>query len=91
MAGSYDGSIRIDTAINAAPIDNGLAQIENKIKGLAATVGIAFGVKELIDFGKRSIDAASDLAEPGNALNFNHRSPPRQVMLHKFRSTRTEN
>ncbi len=69
MAGSYDGSIRIDTAINAAPIDNGLAQIENKIKGLAATVGLAFGVKELMEFGKRSIDAASDLAEAQNVVD----------------------
>ena len=69
MAGSYDGSIRIDTVINAAPIDNGLAQIENKIKGLAATIGLAFGVKELIDFGKRSIDAASDLAEAQNVVD----------------------
>ncbi len=69
MAGSYDGSIRIDTAINAAPIDNGLAQIENKIKSMAATIGLAFGVKELIDFGKRSIDAASDLAEAQNVVD----------------------
>ncbi len=69
MAGSYDGSIRIDTAINAAPVDNGLARIENKIKSLAATIGLAFGVKELIDFGKRSIDAASDLAEAQNVVD----------------------
>lgn len=69
MAGSYDGSIRINTAINAAPIDNGLAQIENKIKSMAATIGLAFGVKELIDFGKRSIDAASDLAEAQNVVD----------------------
>lgn len=69
MAGSYDGSIRIDTAINAAPIDNGLAQIEDKIKGMAATIGLAFGVKEMIDFGKRSIDAASDLAEAQNVVD----------------------
>ncbi|MDE7361059.1 MAG: phage tail tape measure protein, partial [Oscillospiraceae bacterium] len=69
MAGSYDGSIRINTAINAVPIDNGLAQIENKIKGLAATIGVAFGVKELINFSKRSIDAASDLAEAQNVVD----------------------
>lgn len=69
MAGSYDGSIRINTAINAVPIDNGLAQIENKIKSMAATIGLAFGVKELIDFGKRSIDAASDLAEAQNVVD----------------------
>ncbi|MCM1277083.1 MAG: hypothetical protein NC299_17275, partial [Lachnospiraceae bacterium] len=69
MAGSYDGSIRINTAINSAPIDSGLAQIENKIKSMAATIGLAFGVKELIDFGKRSIDAASDLAEAQNVVD----------------------
>ncbi len=69
MAGSYDGSIRIDTAINAAPVDNGLAQIENKIKSMAATIGLAFSVKELIDFGKRSVDAASDLAEAQNVVD----------------------
>lgn len=69
MAGSYDGSIRIDTSINAAPIDVGLKSIEDKIKGFAATIGLAFGVKELIDFGKRSIDAASDLAEAQNVVD----------------------
>ncbi len=69
MAGSYDGSIRIDTAINAAPVDNGLAQIENKIKSMAATIGLAFSVKELIDFGKRSVDPASDLAEAQNVVD----------------------
>ncbi len=69
MAGNYDGSIRIDTAINTAPIDNGLGQIENKIKGLAGTIGLAFGIKELVDFGKRSIDAASDLAEAQNVVD----------------------
>ena len=69
MAGSYDGSIRIDTSINAVPIDNGLAQIENKIKSMAATIGLAFSVKELIDFGKRSVDAASDLAEAQNVVD----------------------
>ena len=69
MAGSYDGSIRIDTAINSAPIDTGLAQIESKIKSMASTIGVAFGVKELIEFGKRSIDAASDLAEAQNVVD----------------------
>lgn len=69
MAGNYDGSIRIDTAIDTEPLDNGLGQIENKIKSLAQTVGLAFGVKELIDFSKRSVDAASDLAEAQNVVD----------------------
>lgn len=69
MAGSYDGSIRIDTAINTVPIESGLGRIESKIKSFAGTMGLAFGVKELINFGKRSVDAASDLAEAQNVVD----------------------
>lgn len=69
MADNYDGSIRIDTAINTVPLDNGLEQIGSKIKSLAGTIGLAFGVKELINFGKRSVDAASDLAEAQNVVD----------------------
>lgn len=69
MAGSYDGSIRIDTSINSQPIDNGITAIENKIKSIGATIGLAFGVKELVDFGKRAVTAASDLAEAQNVVD----------------------
>lgn len=69
MAGGYDGSIRIDTLINTLPIDNGLNQIEGKIKSLASTIGLAFGAKELIDFGKNAIEAASDLTEAQNVVD----------------------
>lgn len=69
MAGSYDGSIRINTSINSQPIDNGIAAIENKIKSIGTAIGLAFGVKELIDFGKRAVTAASDLAEAQNVVD----------------------
>ncbi|MGN1338873.1 MAG: hypothetical protein ACI4WS_01140 [Oscillospiraceae bacterium] len=69
MAGNYDGSIRIDTQINTQPISNGIGQIESKIKGLASAVGLAFGVKELIDFGSKAVSAASDLAEAQNVVD----------------------
>lgn len=69
MAGSYDGSIRIDTSINSQPIDNGISAIENKIKSIGTTIGLAFGVKELVDFGKRAVTAASDLAEAQNVVD----------------------
>lgn len=69
MAGAYDGSIRINTAINTDSLDNGLAKIENKIKNLGAAIGLAFGVKELIDFGKKAVTAASDLAEAQNVVD----------------------
>lgn len=69
MAGSYDGSIRINTAINTDSLDNGLAKIESKINSLGAAIGLAFGVKELIDFGKKAVTAASDLAEAQNVVD----------------------
>lgn len=69
MAGSYDGSIRIDTSINSQPIDNGISAIENKIKSIGTAIGLAFGVKELVDFGKRAVTAASDLAEAQNVVD----------------------
>lgn len=69
MAGNYDGSIRIDTQINTQPISTGISQIENKIKGLASAVGLAFGVKELIEFGSKANSAASDLAEAQNVVD----------------------
>lgn len=69
MAGNYDGSIRIDTSINSQPIDSGLSAIENKIKSIGTTIGLAFGVKELIDFGKRAVTAASDLTEAQNVVD----------------------
>lgn len=69
MAGSYDGSIRIDTSINSQPIDKGISAIENKIKSIGKTIGLAFGVKELIDFGRKAVTAASDLAEAQNVVD----------------------
>lgn len=97
MAGSYDGSIRINTSINTSPINRGLSQIdgmlnnvgdgfteiqgrfnsigdgfsrmENKLKSIAASIGLAFGVKELINFGKNAVNAASDLAEAQNVVD----------------------
>ncbi len=69
MAGGYDGSIRIDTLINTLPLNNGLNQIESRFKSLASTIGLAFGAKELISFGKNAVEAASDLAEAQNVVD----------------------
>lgn len=69
MAGGYDGSIRIDTQISQTGLNAGLASIENKIKGLAATIGIVFSAKELLSFGTNAITAASDLAEAQNVVD----------------------
>ncbi len=69
MAGGYDGSIRIDTLINTLPINSGINRIESKVKALASTIGLAFGAKELISFGKNAVEAASDLTEAQNVVD----------------------
>lgn len=69
MAGGYDGSIRIDTLINTLPLNSGLNQIESRFKSLASTIGLAFGAKELISFGKNAVEAASDLTEAQNVVD----------------------
>lgn len=68
MAAGYDGSIRIDTRVNTdglnagtRRISSGLTGIASSLKGLAAAAGLAFGVAAIINFGKESVKAATDL------------------------------
>lgn len=75
MAQQYDGSIRIDTKINQAGFNKGIAGIQGSVnrlgaslKSLAATVGVAFGVAKIVQFGKEAISLASDLNEVQNVV-----------------------
>lgn len=68
MAAGYDGSIRIDTRLNTKgfnagtkQIENGLTNITASLKKLAGAVGLAFGVKAIIDFSRTSVKAATDM------------------------------
>lgn len=67
MAGTYDGSIRIDTRIDSAGFNSGvrnisagLGRVTRALKGMAIAAGIAFSVKAIIDFGKASVTAAKE-------------------------------
>ncbi len=75
MAAGYDGSIRIDTKVNSSGMTSGLKSVNtgiNTVKtsllGLASAVGLAFGVAALINFGKASIDAATNLTNAMTGL-----------------------
>lgn len=75
MAQQYDGSIRIDTRINQTGFNKGIAGIQGSVnrlgsslKSLAATVGLAFGVAQIVKFGKEAISLASDLNEVQNVV-----------------------
>ena len=75
MATGYDGSIRIDTKLDSkgfntgvGSIGKGLTRITSSLKGVAVAAGIAFGVKTLVEFGKSSVKATTELANAMTGL-----------------------
>ena len=71
-----DGCLNFDTNINSEGFEKGLkslsdmvGDIKPKLKSLAMAVTAAFSVKKLVDFGRQSIETASDLAEVQNVVN----------------------
>lgn len=67
--GGYDGSIRIDTSLDAKNFNTGIKKITGSLKNLAGAVGIAFGIGALVKFGKEALNIASDLQEVENVVN----------------------
>lgn len=62
----YDGEIRINTKVDTSGINKGTSSINNGLKGInsmllktAGLIGVAFGIKALIDFGRKSVEVAS--------------------------------
>ena len=75
MAQQYDGSIRINTKIDQAGFKKGISEIQGSVnrlgsslKSLAKTIGAAFGVAKIVQFGKEAISLASDLNEVQNVV-----------------------
>lgn len=71
-----DGCLNFDTNINNEGFGKGLkslsdmvGDIKSKLKSLAMAVTAAFSVKKLVDFGRQSIETASDLAEVQNVVD----------------------
>lgn len=71
-----DGSIIIDTRVDADGFGRGVKSMKSQIGGLTsavkrlgAAIGLAFGVKALVDFGKSAIDLGSDLQEVQNVVD----------------------
>lgn len=71
-----DGCLNFDTNINSEGFEKGLkslsdmvGDIKPKLKNLAMAVTAVFSVKKLVDFGRQSIETASDLAEVQNVVD----------------------
>lgn len=77
MADESIGKVRLDLETNAGPFKQQLDGIAGKstnmvksaFAGLGKVMAGAFAVKKLIDFGKASINLASDLAEVQNVVD----------------------
>lgn len=58
---TYDGSINIDTRVSNRGFNTGIRSMIGSLKGLAAAVGVAFGVGAMVQFGKTAVSAAGEL------------------------------
>ncbi|MEG0944773.1 MAG: hypothetical protein RSF86_14190, partial [Angelakisella sp.] len=58
---AYDGKVVISTKLDNKGFTDGLAGLKSSVKRFAATVGIAFGTAAIINFGRASVKAASDM------------------------------
>ena len=69
LALGFDGSIRIKAILDHTPFNRGLSSMAGQVdkfgatlKKLAGVVGIAFGTAAIVNFGRESIKAASELS-----------------------------
>lgn len=67
---AVDGSLNFDTKVDTKgfnqgtrSISNGLGNIKSMLGKVAVAMTAAFSVKKIIDFGKQSVETASDLQE----------------------------
>lgn len=64
-----DGSIILTTKIDQSGLNKGMASLKGAIKKLGAAIGVAFGVRALVQFGKQAVQLASDLQEVQNVVD----------------------
>ena len=72
----YDGSIRINTAINTQGFDrgmnhlrDGMISIGKSMGGIIKALGFGIGIAGLVSLGKQAIETASDIQEVQNVVD----------------------
>lgn len=70
MSFGYDGSVRIKADLNHSNFDRGLSAMTssankfgNTLKKIGGMLAVAFGAASIINFGKESVKAASELSD----------------------------
>ena len=71
-----DGTVYIDTRVDTQGFGKGVKSMKSQMGGLTsavgklgAAIGLAFGVKALVDFGKSAIELGSNLQEVQNVVD----------------------
>ncbi len=71
-----DGSLLFDTKVNTGGFNRGVKSISGAIGSLKSqfvrlgtAIGLAFGVSQLVSFGKQAIETASDITEVQNVVD----------------------
>lgn len=71
-----DGKVIIDTGLNNKGFVKGINGMTGQVGGLTAAVkklgmaiGVAFGVKAMVDFGKKAVELGSNVAEVQNVVD----------------------
>lgn len=67
--GQGDGSIILSTKVDTSGINKGMNSIKGTIGKIGASIGVAFGVSALVNFGKAAVNLASDLQEVQNVVD----------------------
>lgn len=64
-----DGSIILNTQVDTSGIVKGINSIDSIVKKIGTTIAVAFGTRQLINFGRQAIQLASDLQEVQNVVD----------------------
>lgn len=67
FSGLFGGADKANAAMSS--VSNGMSGLIGKAKRLAGALGIAFGLRQLVNFGKQCIELGSDLAEVQNVVD----------------------
>lgn len=82
---AYDGSIRINTRIDAKGFNAGVKSMMGSLGSLAAAFGVAFSVGAIVSFGKKSVETAKQMESGWQGLVYVARSHGRDInQIKKF-------
>lgn len=91
-----DGSVIIDTKLNTSGFSKGVSSLKGQFSALTssvgklgAAIGIAFSIKAIVDFSKKTLELGSDLQEVQNVVDVTFTTMNKQVNEFAKNATKT--